>query len=349
MAAQTIRVVQWTTGNIGVHSVRAVLAHPDLELVGCFAWSRDKVGRDVGELCGVPPIGVTATDDVEAVLALQPDCVVYNPKWHDLEQMVQILEAGIDVVSTCWFITGHHVGRERIEQACRKGGSTIFGSGISPGFVNLLGLVSTTICDRVDALRVLESVDSSVYDAAETEMALGFGHPMDHPDLPAMARKGTIGHGDAVQLMALGLGIELDEIRFGAEFARAPEAVDLGTWKIDAGTVGGIFARWEGMRDGKPAVEMSSRYRKGRRIDPDWKIENAWIIEVDGRPCVRNKVQIFPGTDHQLKGFKAYQELASIVTAMPAIHAIPHVVAAAPGIATYVDLPSMAARGTVPA
>jgi hypothetical protein len=349
MAPQPLEVVQWTTGNVGIRSVRAVLANPALRLVGCFAWSPEKVGRDVGELCGLDPVGVQATDDVDALLALRPDCVIYNPKLDDVEEMARILEAGVNVVSTAWFLTGHHVGRERILEACHKGGSTVFGSGVSPGFVNLVSLVATTICDRVDVLRVTESVDSSVYDAADTEMALGFGHPMDHPGLTAMARQGTIGHGDALQLMAAGLGVELDEIRHSAEFARAPEPVDLGSWRIEAGTVGGILSRWEGIHDGRAVVEMTSRYRKGRRIDPDWRIDNAWVIEVDGRPCVRTKVQIYPGTDHQVKGFKAYEDLASTVTAMPAVHAIPHVVAAAPGIATYVDLPTMAARGYVSA
>ena len=72
-----VRVVQWTTGNVGVRSVRAIVAHPDLELVGCYAWSAEKVGRDVGELCGIQPIGVRATDDVEALVSLGPDCVTY--------------------------------------------------------------------------------------------------------------------------------------------------------------------------------------------------------------------------------------------------------------------------------
>ena len=73
------RVVQWTTGNVGKRSVRALVAHPDLELVGCYAFSTDKVGRDVGELCGIDPVGVVATDDVDALLGMKPDCVVYTP------------------------------------------------------------------------------------------------------------------------------------------------------------------------------------------------------------------------------------------------------------------------------
>lgn len=113
------RIVQWTTGNVGQRSVRAVVAHPDLELVGCYAWSPDKVGRDVGELCGIDPVGVMATDDVDALLALQPDCVVYNPMWQDVDELVRILEAGVNVVSTAAFINGRGLGpdRDRISDA----------------------------------------------------------------------------------------------------------------------------------------------------------------------------------------------------------------------------------------
>ncbi|KXW65514.1 hypothetical protein MPHL43072_17295 [Mycolicibacterium phlei DSM 43072] len=115
----TYRIVQWTTGNVGKRSVRAVALNPELELVGCYAWSKDKVGRDVGELCGIEPLGVTATDDVDALLALKPDCVVYNPMFADVDEMVRILRAGINIVSTSEFITGHFLGagRDRILEA----------------------------------------------------------------------------------------------------------------------------------------------------------------------------------------------------------------------------------------
>ena len=83
------RVVQWTTGNVGKSSVAAIAANPALELDGCYAWSKDKVGRDVGELCGIEPLGVAATNDVDALLALKPDCAVYNPMW--IQSVIQQL------------------------------------------------------------------------------------------------------------------------------------------------------------------------------------------------------------------------------------------------------------------
>src|SRR4051812_16148124 len=96
----TIRVVQWTTGNVGRRAARAVIDHPALDLVGCYAWSADKVGADVGPLVGTDAVGVAATNDAAALLALRPDCVSYNPMWPDVDEMCRILEAGVNIVST---------------------------------------------------------------------------------------------------------------------------------------------------------------------------------------------------------------------------------------------------------
>ena len=139
----TIRVVQWTTGNVGKQAVEAVMKRPDLELVGCYAWSEDKSGKDIGELCGLPPIGLAATNDVDALLALEPDCVIYNPMWFDVDEMVRILESGTNIVATAAFINGHSYpddGRQRILDASAKGGSSIFGSGVSPGYIELIAV-----------------------------------------------------------------------------------------------------------------------------------------------------------------------------------------------------------------
>ncbi len=152
----SIRVVQWTTGNVGKQSVDAVLRNPDLELVGCYAWSPDKVGTDVGELCGLDPIGIAATDDVDALLALRPDCVIYNPMWMDVDEMARIVESGANLVSTAAFITGHAQGdgRQRLADACERGGASVFGTGINPGWAELLAMVLASGCDRIDKITI---------------------------------------------------------------------------------------------------------------------------------------------------------------------------------------------------
>ena len=344
------RIVQWTTGNVGKSSVRAIVANPALELVGCYAWAPDKAGRDIGDLCGIAPVGIAATRDIDALLALQPDCVVYNPMWIDVDELERILTAGVNVVTTASFITGHNLaaGRERIAQACHRGGSTIFGSGISPGFVNLLAIVSAGICDRVDKVTISEAADTTFYDSPDTERPVGFGQPIDHPDLPAMTAAGTAIFGEAVRLIGDALGVELDEVRCDAEYAQTTADLDLGSWTIDAGCVAGVFASWKGCLAGRTLIEVTVRWRKGQTLEPDWQIDqDGWVLQVDGRPTVKNTVSFLPPADFQAETIADFMTLGHIMTAMPALNAIPAVIAAEPGIATYNDLPLIPPHGVV--
>jgi hypothetical protein len=341
MPARTYRVVQWTTGNVGQRSVLAVIANPALELVGCYAWGPEKVGRDVGELAGTDPIGVVATNDKAALLALKPDCVIYNPKWPDVEEMVQILESGANIVATAGFITGHALGEghQQLIDACERGSSSIFGSGMNPGLANLLGIVSGQICDRIDSITVLESVDSTGYDSPDTEMSVGYARPIDDPELPALVEHGTAVFGDAVHLMADALGVDIDEVRCEASFAQTTQDLDLGSWSIAAGCVAGVAASWQGRRGGETIIELNVRWRKGKHLQPDWEVQHGYVVDIKGQPCVHTKLEIFPGPDFKAKTFTDYMVLGMIMTAMPAINAIPGTCKAEPGIVTYLDIP----------
>ena len=316
----TLRVVQWTTGNVGKRSVKAVMTRPDLELVGCYAWSAEKVGRDVGQLCGIGPVGVAATDDIDALLGLKPDCVVYNPMWRDVDELVRILESGANVVSTAAFITGHTLGRDRdrIVAACERGGSTMFGSGISPGFVELLAI------------------------------AAGFGYPIDHPGLQEMTANGTAVFGEAVRMIGDALGVEFDDVRCETDYAQTTADLDMGFWKIDKGCVAGLYARWQGRVGDRTVVELSVRWRKGSTLDPDWQVGMGHTIEVAGMPTINLSVSFLPPPDFQATTMEEFMVLGHVMTAVPAVNAIPAVVAAPPGIVTYTDLPLPLPRGWVP-
>jgi hypothetical protein len=350
MPTSPLRVVQWTTGNVGQRSVRAVVGRPDLELVGCYAWSADKVGRDVGQLCGIDPVGITATDDVNGLLALQPDCVVYNPMWKDTEEVARILEAGVNVVSTAAFINGRSDDAEhaRLSAACEQGSASLFGTGISPGFVDLIGIAAASVCDRIDKVSIHEGSDTTLYDSPDTERPAGFGRPIDDPELPGMAAEGTAVFGEAVAMVADALGVELDEIRCEAEYAQTTEDVVMDSWTIPAGHVAGVAASWQGRVGDRTVVELTVRWKKGQTLDPDWTIQEGHVIEVEGRPTVKVRLEYHPPPDFQAETFADFMVLGMIMTAMPAINAIPEVVAASPGIVTYTDLPLPLPRGLVP-
>jgi hypothetical protein len=346
----TYRVVQWNTGNVGKSSLKSIADNPILELVGCYAWSAEKVGRDAGELVGIPQLGIAATNDVDALLALKPDCVVYNPMWFDVDELVRILSAGVNVVTTASFINGHNLGdgRDRIFEACEKGGSTIFGSGVSPGFAELLAIVSAMVCNRIDKVTVNEAADTTFYDSPDTEKPVGFGQPIDHPELQQMAAKGTAIFGEAVQLVADALGIELDDVRRVAEFAQTTADLEMASWTIAAGCVAGVYISWQGIVDGRTVIDLNVRWRKGQTLEPDWKIDqDGWVIQIDGQPTVTTKVGFLPPPYFEATTIEEFMDLGHIMTAMPTINAIPAVVAAPPGIVTYADLPLTLPRGFV--
>jgi hypothetical protein len=345
-----VRVVQWTTGNVGKRSVRAVTAHPDLELVGCYAWSDDKVGVDAGTLCDIDPVGVAATNDVDALLASKPDVVVYNPMWPSTDEVVRILEAGVNVVSTAAFINGKRnpADRARIEAACEKGGASMFGTGISPGFVELVGLAVAGICDRIDKFVIDEASDTTMYDSPATEIPCGFGRHIDDPELPGMAADGTAVFGEAVAMVADALGLELDEIVCVEEYAKAVEDVVMEGWTIAEDHVAGVYASWQGRVGGTTRVELNVRWRKGQTMEPNWAIQEGHVIRIEGRPTVTATLEYLPPPDFEATTFADFMVLGMIMTAMPAINAIPYVVAAPPGIVTYTDLPLPLPRGLVP-
>jgi 2,4-diaminopentanoate dehydrogenase len=178
---------------------------------------------------------------------------------------------------------------------------------------------------------------------------VGFGKPIDNLDLQAMTAHGTAVFGEAVPLIADALGVELDDVRCEAEYAQTTADLDLGSWTIPAGCVAGVAASWKGSVGDKVVVELSVRWRKGQTLDPDWQIDqDGWVIQIDGRPTVTANISFLPPPDFQAETMADFMVLGHIMTAMPPINAIPAVVAAAPGIVTYNDLPLILPRGVVP-
>src|SRR5579884_3777596 len=213
-----LRVIQWTTGNIGRRSLHAIIGRPDMELVGVYAHGQDKVGVDAADLCGWPqPTGVKATHDIGALLALRPDACCYNPLWPNIDELVRLLEAGVNVCSSAAWITGGKQSPQdldRILKACQRGGSTIFGSGAHPGISNMVGMVLSGACERVDEIRITESVDCSTYESAETQKAMGFGKPIDTPGLTESLRVESEVFAESAAMMADAIGVQLDRMTF---------------------------------------------------------------------------------------------------------------------------------------
>ena len=346
------RVVLWTTGHVARFAGRAVLAHPDLELVGAYAWSPGKAGQDVGELVGAGPIGIAATADVDELLALRPDVVGYYQilRPDAIEEhtatLCRFLEAGVNVVSTSNLITGRWWGAEaRLDAAGRAGNASLFASGVNPGFVNQLVLTATGVCSDVRRLSAWEEAECSGYDSPELWETVAFGHDPNEPDIDAYFRQGTTVFEDAVAMMADALELPLDEIRYVPEVAVATRDLDLGFMRIDQGRVAGLRNRWLGIAHGEEVIELGTVWKMTEDVEPNWPIRHGWHIRIDGTPTVKLHLAGWPPEGEA--DSEVLMGLAMLMTAMPTVHAIPHVVAARPGVVTYKDLPLVTAAGCV--
>ena len=347
-AGGPLRVVQWTTGNVARQAVRAVLDRADLALVGVYAFSADKAGRDVGELAGLGrTLGIAATSDIDAIIALKPDCVLYMPLHPDVDHLVRLLGSGVNVLSTASFITGRAYGeaaRKRLQQAAEAGGASLFGGGVNPGWADYLAAIASGVCREVNYVRVVESFNIGMWAGDANQDELGWGRPAGDRGHAEDVAKATAPFADAVEAMAELLSLPADDIRCDVQFAHALSDVDgIPGRSIKKGTVAGIDARWIGSRGGVDAIEVNVRWTVAPDIDPAWEIAMAYQIEVRGYPQVNLRVEVLP-QDMESMTIEEMMAIGSVITAMPIVNAIPAVVAARPGIVTYADLPPQASR-----
>jgi hypothetical protein len=335
-------VVQWTTGYVGRESVAGIVLHPGLELVGVFAHSAEKVGKDAAELCGLDePTGVLATADVDALLALQPDCVVYNALHIDPEEVARILRAGVNVVTTSEFMTGTSLGAEPtalIEAAAQAGGATMFGAGVNPGFASLFAAVSAGISRQVRTISVYESADIQLFASDPNFAAVGWGRPPGDPGHADDVQEATKVFADGLDALAALVGITLDDRTCTVEFAHATEELDIPGMVVPEGHVAGMDVNWHGTVDGVTRLTIHLRWVIGDKIEPQWGVEFGYVIEVAGDPNLKIKLDLWPDGDLSNLSVDDMRSIGTRITASPAVSAVPAVCAAAPGIRTYAEL-----------
>jgi 4-hydroxy-tetrahydrodipicolinate reductase len=348
-----LRVIQWSTGHVGIHALRAIIRHPDLELVGLWVHSADKTGKDAGGLCDLPTTGVKATNDIDALLALNADCVCYTATadlrpWEAIEDIERILASGANVVSSSMVQllhpkTADKAMVERLEAACREGGTTCFFSGIDPGFANdLIPIALTSACERVDSVRVLEILNYDTYDQPEVLFGtMGFAQPLDHTPLLLFPGALSYAWGGVIGQIAESLGVEVDEIRETHERASLDHDVSLAVGEVPAGTMAGLRFEVQGMVGGRPAIVVEHVTRLEDSVAPEWPHGNGYRIEIKGSPSFT--------VDLEMEGEDGDHNTGGLIgTAMRIINAMPSVCAAPPGMVSTLDLPLYGANHLMP-
>lgn len=340
MAQPRLRIAQWGTGNVGLRALRAIIEHPLMELVALRVYAEAKAGRDAGELCGLPPLGIAATRDLADVIAARPDCVVYLPDRVEADDLCRLLSAGINVATAC--IGFNHRGsiepdlRARLESACAAGGASLYATGSSPGWsTEMLPIALLNLQRRLDCLTITDYADMASRDSPLMIFdALGFGRPPE--DMPKDRRLGTAGSTPPTfRALAEAVGLPLDDVRTSIDYAvtRRREAIAAGT--LEAGTVGGMRMGVIGLRGGQEVLRRFSVWHVTRDLDPAWELrESGWRMQVKGD----TSLDVTIGFDVGAEDYAAY---SPGLTAHPVINAVPYVCAAAPGIVETSEMPMM--------
>lgn len=349
---KTYRVAVWATGGVGRYAIRTVCDRPNLELVGAWVHSESKDGLDVGELAGLPPVGVTATRDADELLRRGVDCVMYaapaGPRPAGaLADFCKILTAGTNIVTTSLPGLVYEKGSlskrflDPIREATAKGNSSIFSSGIEPGFgCDLFPIALMTMSHRVYSVRGIEITNYSEYPVKwDVHELFGFGQPLDYQG--GLKQPGVLrwGWGAAITMVADALGVEFDEIRETCEFLPTPRDLHTASGLIPAGTVGATYAKCVGVVNGVEVVSLEHVDRMADDLAPHWPTgrtgatDGIWRVIVEGEPSFDGEFEVGhrPGDSANNHGLLA--------TGMRAVNAIPWVCDAAPGIVDALHLP----------
>jgi hypothetical protein len=351
-----IRVALIGTGNCGRLALRQLVNDPRFDLTAVWVSSEAKVGKDANELAGLDgATGVAGTNDLDALLATKPDCVVYcamgDTRLPDaMADIRRILGAGIDVVGSApgvlqfpWqVIPDKYIGR--VEEAAREGNSTVFMTGVDPGFAtDLLPFALAGTCQSIQQVRTMEIADYATYDGATVMFdVMGFGNQLG--DFPILFQPGvlSIAWGTAIRQLAAGLGVELDEIRDSVEQEPAPEDFDVAVGTIKKGTVAALRFQIEGMVDGEPVIVVEHITRLRGDLRPDWAQPadggGSYRVEITGEPSYA--MDIVPTSRNGDHNYAAILAAAGRI-----VNAIPDVLAAQPGIRTTLDMPLVTGKG----
>jgi hypothetical protein len=347
-ANKRYRVVQWATGNVGSRALRRAIEHPALDLVGVWVHGAGKVGKDAGELAGIAPVGVKATNNIEDIIALKPDCVLYMPHVMNYDEVCRLLESGANIVTTrTEFQNPKSLAadvRAQVEAACAKGNTSIHGTGSSPGFITeAMPIVLASIQRRVDCITINEFADNTTRNSPEMLFeVMGFGKKEAVPN-PARLDHLLHAFGPSLELVADALGLGFDDIRVSGGLGLARKDVHIAAGIVPAGTVAAMRTVLEGMRNGKPLMRFTATWFVSSDVDTSdgeqWDFrDSGWRVMVEGDCPLAVDIR-FP-----VKDDADYAQMTPGLTAHRPINVVPYICEAPAGIRTTVDLPQIIAR-----
>lgn len=336
------RVIQWATGNVGSRGLRTVIEHPELELVGLWVSSDAKAGKDAGELAGIAPVGIKATTSAAELIALDADCVLYMRQGVDWDEVCAILASGKNIATTRGEFHNpkmmDQAARARVEDACRKGGTSVYSTGSSPGFITeALAIPLLSMQRRLDCLTIDEFADCSSRNSPEMLFQImGFGSPMGPYD-QRRADHLKYDFGNSLAVIADAIGLSFDEIEAFGELSPVTEDIPIAAGVVPKGTVGAMRTTITGLHKGQPVLRFRANWYISTKIEArDWNLrDSGWRVKVEGDTPLDIEIT------YPEMSVADYAAFTPGLTAHRAVNAIPMVCEAAPGIRTTVDLPQV--------
>ncbi len=343
-----LAVFQWATGSVGKAAINAVLEHPDLKLVGCWVHSKAKANRDVGELIGTDPLGVTTTDSIDEVLATEADAVVYAPLLPNVDEVCALLRSGKNVVSPVgWFYPGKAEAAP-LEAAAREGNATLHGAGIGPGAATeLFPLLLSVMSTGITHVRAEEFSDLRTYGAPDVlRHVMGFGGTPENALRGPMQKLLDGGFFQSVRLVVDRLGFAADPmIRTSQQVAVAAAPIDSPIGVIAPGEVAARRFCWDAVVTNTVVVRVAVNWLMGEEnLDPPWSFGPAgerYEMEVRGNP---NTFVTVKGWQPETVEEGLMSNPGIVATAAHCVNAIPATCAAEPGIKGFFDLPPLTGR-----
>lgn len=350
----TYRVVQWATGNLGRAAIEGITAHPELELVGVWVHSEAKKGVDAGTLAGIDPVGVAATCDVEEIIALKPDCVVYAPLMAQEPEVIRLLEAGINVVTPLNWFYPEHLEVDALRKACAKGNAVLHGTGIHPGgMTERIPLVISAFSQNITRVSSEEFSDCRTYGAPDvlSELMM-FGKPIEDARSSMMPGFLAGGFYQSIDMLADALQFKLDaEKTFEHTIYAATGPIECPIGTIEAGQLAAQRFDFQGRVRGEVVISASVNWYMGtENIEPGFSIGEGgerYELIIKGDPDQTVQLHgIHPD------GSTAIEEVlrrnpGMVATANHCVSSIPYICEAEPGIRHYLDLPLIAGRARI--
>jgi hypothetical protein len=324
---QRIRVIQYGLGPIGSAVARHVVERAGLDLVGGVDIDPAKVGQDVGQVIGLDrPLGFGVVEKLEMALATsEADVALHTTSsYFDLfrPQIVELLEAGLDVVSTAEELSfpwlAHPEEAAEIDAVARQAGKTVLGTGVNPGFImDVLPLGLTAICQRVDHVEVMRIINASTR-RGPFQAKIGSGMAVgDFEARMAAGRMGHVGLPESVGMIFHTLGRELIRYESSVEPIVADRPVKTGYFEVQPGYVQGLQQVAHGYAPEGEFVRLTFVAALEAEEEGD-------TVRITGLPNLEVKLT---GTN------------GDIATVAIAVNGIRRAVEAPPGLITMRDLP----------